>query len=225
MILGLGGAVNTYYAGRKSAAQHLEDQKQIAGLAQAVKTANTNQEANTKLFVQSFNDLSGKLSGLEVQVRTAGLQREAAQLRTELEATQEALVVPKAELQASLGDVSETLENLDVKEITVPQSPDGTVEFTINVINKSSVQAKNGSIFLRICEKCEFVEEPKRFIRPTSAPAYDREMTFQVVNATTGTGIPLKVKAPTTTNWFEVDVTTRCENCTVRAKDRLVVHH
>lgn len=204
MLLGTGSAINTFYSNRKSAAQHLEDQKEISGLKKAVETANTDQAANTKQFVQSFKDLSGQLSGLEVQVKTAGLQREAAQLRAELEATQRALSPPKAELEASLGEITETLGNLSVKEISVPQSLNGVVEFTINIANKSAVQAKNGSIFLRICETCEFAEEPKRFTRPVSAASYDREMIFQAINATTGIGIPLKIKPPPMPRRFEV---------------------
>src|SRR5208282_1857445 len=63
VLLGVGGSVNTYYASRRSVSQHLDDQKRIAGLEKAVQTANANQEANTKQFVQSFKDLSGQLSG------------------------------------------------------------------------------------------------------------------------------------------------------------------
>jgi multidrug efflux pump subunit AcrA (membrane-fusion protein) len=225
VLLGVGGSVSTYYANGRSATQHLDDQKRIAGLENAVQTANANQEANTKQFVRSFKELSEKLSGLEVQVKTSGLQKEAARLRAELEATQKALSPPKAELEASLGDLTETLENLGIKEISVPQSVDGTVEFTIKIGNKSAVQAKNGSVFLRICEKCDFAEEPKRFTRPVSAPSYDREMIFQAINATTGLGIPLKVKPPPMTRRFEVDVIIRCENCVVRPKDSLFVNH
>ena len=65
MLLGVGGSVNTFYANRKSVSQHLGDEKRIAGLETAVRAANTNQEANTKVFVKSFDDMSHKLNGLE----------------------------------------------------------------------------------------------------------------------------------------------------------------
>jgi hypothetical protein len=218
MLLGVGGTVNTYYASKKSEAQRIGDQRRIAGLEEAVKTANTNQEANTKQFVQSFGDLSGKLSDLQTQLKTANLQKEAAQLRAELEATQKAMSPPKAELQASLGE-------LDVNELWVAQSPDGSVEFTVNVINKSKTQAKNGSIFVRLCRLCEFKEEPERFRKPIGASTYDREMPFESINAGTAIAIPLKVRPPTTTRRFEVDIMARCQNCVFREKDSLFIDH
>lgn len=226
MLLGVGGTVNTYYASKKSEAQRIGDQQRIAGLEQAVKTANTNQEANTKQFVQSFGDLSGKLGNLQTQLKTANLQKEATQLRAELEATQKAMTVPKADVQATLGEVVEgTLENLNVKEIWVADSPDGSVGFTVHVINKSKVQARKGSIFVRLCQSCEFKEEPARFTKPIGSPTYDREMPFDLINASTEVAIPLKVNAPTVRKRFEVDVTVRCENCMFRDKDSLFINH
>ncbi len=225
MFLGVGSVINTYYSSRKVAAQHLEDQKQISGLKKAVETASTDQEKNTKVFVKSFDDMTQKLNGLETQLKTAGLQKEAEGLRADLKATQKAMLVPKAELEATLGEPTATLDNLSIKEVSVAQSLDGVVEFTVNVVNKSVVQAKNGSIFLRICNKCEFVEEPKRFTKIVSASDYDREMVFQAINATTAVGIPLKIKPPPMKRRFEVAVLVRCDNCVVRPKDSLFVHY
>jgi hypothetical protein len=224
MLLGVGGSVNTFYANRKSVSQHLGDEKRIAGLETAVRTANTNQEANTKVFVKSFDDMSQKLNGLETQLKTAGLQKEAARLRADLEATQKALSAPKAEFPASLGEVTDTLDNVDVREIVAPQSPGGVVEFTIIVVNKSAVQAKNGAITVRICLQCEYAEEPKGFMKPESGPNSDRAIAFPMFQATTALRIPLKVKAPLTRGRMEVDVTVRCENCTNDPKIVLTVN-
>jgi predicted negative regulator of RcsB-dependent stress response len=58
VLIGTGGAVNYYYSSRKTAKQHDDDQKQISALKQAVDTANQNQQANTKLFVDAFGKLS-----------------------------------------------------------------------------------------------------------------------------------------------------------------------
>jgi len=225
MLLGVGGAINTYFSSKKAAAQHAEDENKITGLQKSVETANKDQQTNTKIFVDSFRGLSDKLGGLKVQLKTVGLQKEAERLKQELEATQKALSPPQAELEASVGDVTETLENLDVKEKLAQVSLDGSVAFTITVANKSNVQAKNGSIYLRICQGCEFAEEPKRFSRPLTSPAYDREMLFQAINAIEAVGIDLKIKPPPGIRRFEVDVTTRCENCTFRPKDALYVRY
>jgi hypothetical protein len=102
VLLGMAGAVNTLYSSRRAAVKQMEDQKQITGLKTAVETANSDQMNNTKQFVKSFSDLSQQLSRLQAQVSTAGLQKEAAQLRSELEATQKALYPEKVELESSL---------------------------------------------------------------------------------------------------------------------------
>lgn len=90
VAFGVGGTVNTYYANKRVAAQHLADQKQISALQKAVETANANQQANTKQFVQSFKQLSQELGDLQTQVKTADLQQEVAKLRNEVEAAQRA---------------------------------------------------------------------------------------------------------------------------------------
>ena len=226
MLLGVGGAINTFYSSRRSAAQHVQDEKEISGLKKAVETASADQEKNTKVFVKSFDDMSQKLNGLETQLKTVGLQTEAARLRTDLEATRKALSLPKATFAASLGEVTDTLDNLDVKETSATQSPDGVVGFTITVANNSAVQAKNGAINVRICLSCEFAEEPKGFTKPENAPNSDRAVGFPYFEAGTVMKIPLKVKAPMGPKTrMEVDVTVRCENCTVDPKTALFVNH
>ena len=235
-LLGVGGTINAYYSGKKAAAvraedqrnalkQHSDDREQIAGLQRAVDTAKSAQEDNTKQFLFSLSSLSQKLSDIQAQVKTAGLQKEAAQLRAQLEATQKALNPPRAELEASLGNVTDKLENLGVKEWSAKPDVDGTLTFTLSVINKSAVQAKNGSILLRICQLCSFSEEPKRFTKITGAQDSDREMLFGQIAAITGISIPLKLKPPPWAHRVELAVTLRCENCTVRPTEYLHIDY
>jgi len=221
----VGGAVNTFYANKKTAALHADDQKQIAGLQKAIETANKNQEDNTTQFVQSFTNLSQKLSDLQSQVKTAGLQQEAAKLKAELESTRKALNPQKAELESSLGNITDKLEHLEVKEASVLRNLDGSLVFAVTVVNKSNVQASNGSVYLRICEGCTFAEEPARFIKPVGAENHDRQMMFQALDATTGLKIPLKIKPPGMKNRIELEVTLRCGNCTVRPPESLFVNY
>jgi hypothetical protein len=117
-----------------------------------------------------------------------------------------------------------TKNDIGIKDISVTKQPDGTVAFNLSVINKSAIQAKSGSVFLRICETCEFAEEPKRFRRPTGAEAYDREMHFDSMMAKTGFAIPLRVKVPAGVHRIEIAVTVRCENCVVRQSELLHVN-
>jgi len=100
------------------------------------------------------------------------------------------------------------------------------MEFTITVVNKSAVQAKNGAITVRICPRCEFAEEPKGFGKPENGPSSDRARAFSAFEATTVMEIPLKVKDPfPSPRRMEVDVTLRCENCRVEPKTTLFVNY
>lgn len=223
VVLGAGGAINTYRSAIKTEAQRNADQRRISGLEEAVKTANANQEANTKQFVKSFGQLADKVGNLESQVKTANLQKEAAQLKRELEATQKAMSPPKAEIRASLGVITEKLENVDVKQLSVPALSDGSVEFPIQVVNVSRTQAKTGAIFLRICNLCEFKEEPALFEKVAGTSNADRVRHFEMLGANVQITVPLKVKPPSDAGEFEVGVVVRCENCVVREKDVLVI--
>lgn len=226
MLSGLGGMANTYYSNKNNSQRRLEDQNQIAGLTKAMDTEKKALESNTKAFLQSFKDLSDKLNNLESQVKTAHLQEEANRLRKELEATQKALNPPKATLVPSLGDVTEKLENLDVKQIPVKQSGDGTISFTITVVNISTVDAMDGSIFLRICEGCAYAEEPARFRKAVASEPTDREMVFHSIRARTSIGIPLKsIPAPGKHNRIETALTLRCSNCEFTPRQNLYVKY
>lgn len=164
------------------------------------------------------------LLGVGGTINTYYSTRNANQLRAELEATRKALTPAKAELESSLGNVTDTLENLEVKELAVQPDLDDSVAFTLSVVNKSPVQANNGSIFVRICELCTFSEEPRRFIRPTGASGYDRQMMFAAIPAITGIAIPLKIKPPESPHRFDVAVTLRCENCIVKPTEILHIN-
>jgi hypothetical protein len=67
ILIGTGGIFNTYYTNKKIDRQHDNDQKRIAGLKEAVDTANKNQEDNTRQFVNAFGKLSQKVSDLKAK--------------------------------------------------------------------------------------------------------------------------------------------------------------
>jgi hypothetical protein len=64
VALASGGAVNNFYTHLRAEAQHARDQSEISSLRTSVETANANQEANTKQFVDGFGRLSQKVSDL-----------------------------------------------------------------------------------------------------------------------------------------------------------------
>jgi hypothetical protein len=229
-IVLLGGAslVNTHFSNKKAIAQQQDatkDQKQIASLSSAVETANKAQGTNTQLFITSFTDLTGKLNGLQTKIETAGLQKESDQLRAALASNIKALNPSQAQLVPSLGDVTVTLQNLDVKERSAPLAADGTVSFKVTIVNTSDVQAKNGTIYLRTCAICTFADEPAGFSKVPSGEAADRSGPFLNIDAKTGTLIQLKIKPPSGEHQFVVKVKLRCENCTVEPYQELYVDY
>lgn len=227
-VLGGASLVNTHFSNKKAIAQQqdaIKDQKQIASLSTAVETANKAQGTNTQLFIKSFTDLTGKLNGLQTKIETAGLQKESDQLRAALASNIKALNPPQAQLVASLGDVTVTLQNLDVKERSGQLAADGTVSFKLSIVNTSDVQAKNGTVYLRTCAVCTFAEEPAGFSKVPSDEASDRTATFQNIDAKTGTLIALKIKPPPGEHQFVLKAKLRCENCTVEPYQDMYVDY
>jgi predicted nucleic acid-binding Zn-ribbon protein len=83
---------------------------QIAGLREAVNTANQNQKDNTKLFVDVFgkigddiHKLSQDVSDLRTQRNTAEFQKKADQLKADLEAQAKLVAELKAKFEAKAG--------------------------------------------------------------------------------------------------------------------------
>ncbi len=158
-------------------------------------------------------------------VATGKLEREVANLKAELAATRAALDAPKAEIECSLAEVGRNMENLGVKEAFVRPELDGTVRFTITLANKSRVQAKNGSIYLRICRGCEYAEEPLEFVKQSSEKNQDRLRYFRTLDAHTGLLIPLRIANAPGSRQFIVSVTSRCENCVFRPDEELTIRY
>jgi len=190
-IFGIAAILNTHHSNKKAleqtqdaerdrkaaAAQRTTDQTTISGLKTAVETANRAQKSNTKHFIASFTDMSGKLNDLQTQIKTAGLQKESDQLRAELAATRSALAVPKAELVASLG---KRPSELDIKEAVTQLSDDGSLSISLTVMNISDTQAKDGSIYVNICKGCTYVVEPERSIKAPGSIDQQRLTPFDL---------------------------------------------
>lgn len=176
-----------------------------------------------------LNGLNQKFTDLQSRVNTDPILRQNTALLKEIQDTRKQVIEAKAsieqtperaELVPTFGDRE---EHTNLKDISAIRQADNTVECIINVYNNSEVQAKNGSIYLRICEQCSYAEEPKRFYKAVSAIESDRVMNFQKIDAHTAVGIPLKIKYPSVFTKFDVDVTVRCENCMVNPLTKLTV--
>ena len=181
-------------------------------------------------FQGTVNELYRRLSDLQTKVNTDPLLRQNAALLKEIQDIHLQVNAAKARLeqpfeQAELvATFSDSPDHPLQREITVPRQSDGTVEFMINVVNNSKVQAKKGAIFVRLCEDCSFAKEPERFKKAVGALDYDRYMNLDHLDAGVAISIPLKAKPPIFSSRFEVDVTPRCENCVVNGPNKLFVN-
>jgi hypothetical protein len=183
-------------------------------------------------FQLTLGTLLDRIGVLQKQVNTEPLMQQNKQLQQDLAETKKIVQatkdqvgkpVPKAKLEAMFAVTPEDLEKKK-KETTAVQKPDGSIEFTVVVSNTSVTRAGKDSIYLRLCKGCTFLAEPERFRKITGADDFDREMTLEGVDAGISVSIPLKVTAPPIFRKFEVDVTSRCENCEFRPKDSLFVN-
>ena len=156
IAIGIGGAVNNYYAEER----YRRDQEKIAGLQKAVETANKSQEDNTKQFVDAFGKSSQKVADLQTEVSTAGLQKTADQLKTELAATQKALIQPKAILTFTFAKPRNDAPA--IRKVVLPVKNDIVhVEFTVE--NETDTPALDGELTIIISDNCKFTSEPPHF--------------------------------------------------------------
>jgi hypothetical protein len=213
ILIGIGGVINTHYTNQKNNEQREDDRRQIAGLQKALETANKIQEDNTKHFVEGFTKLSQKIADLQTQVSTADLREEAEQLRTELKATQKALVTPKAVLAFTFERPKPDAPLL--RTITLPVKNDVVhVEFTLR--NETDVPALNGEVTLIICKRCEFASEPPLFKKLLGQPDTERNYQFnKILPMAELSTLTADIKVPPDTNAIEIRINYRCANCIV----------
>jgi hypothetical protein len=182
-------------------------------LESAVKTANTNQVQNTKVFTESLERFSSKLSTLETEVQTADLRNEAARLRADLNKTQQALATPRATLTAGLvessGDVGDPHLFGHVEVLTGQPIP-----LAIRLVNNSDVSAHKIFLGFRVCAECKFHVEPPGSSHPDGQPEYERTWAYEV--ATPHTSLPVQqvlLDVPATASSLQIAFFTTCDNC------------
>jgi hypothetical protein len=189
----------------------------------------------SEIFQGTINGLNLRLSDLQTKMNTepllrqnAALLKEIHDIRAQVNATRTSIEQPveKAELVATFNKdpgLPPEPDQAIIHKISVPRQTDGTVEFTISVMNKSKVQARELFVNVRICNKCRFAKEPSGFKKAPAAPDYDRYTEMNNLPIGVAIVIPLKVKPPDLSSGFEVDVTARCENCVVNPGRKLFV--
>jgi hypothetical protein len=209
VVLGIGGTINAHKNARKAD----EQAGRIKALTAAVETANANQVQNTKVFTESIERLSTKLSKLETGIKTADLREEADHLRAELAKTQKALITPRAALKAGIV-VSPTAPD-DPQLFTHVFVPKGKpVSFEISLVNDSGISARSGALALRVCDVCKFHSEPPGFTHPHGQRELERTLSFEgVVAGTNLPTIPIEIDLADNLSQFPIALRCVCENC------------
>lgn len=199
--------------------KHTEQQKQTEATKQLegqVSAANEAQRANTKLFLDSFTNLSQKVSDLQTQVTTVELEKKLANVQTELQATQKALAPgPRAKLTFSFfPPVTVQGRSTPLANVTLPLSSDGSVHVEFTVLNTTLIDAMDGSLTFHICQACKFANEVPHFIRLDGSPNTERWMAFDHFLAITKQPpLTAVIIPPPSAATFEIGLSYRCHTC------------
>jgi hypothetical protein len=201
---------------------------------QAAKDAGRIEELKNQLNNQGkvLDDIQTKVNTDPLLRQNVGLLKEIKDLQGQVKATKASIEKPleKAELVATFSE-HPTLPPMPdqplMHEIKATKQIDGTVDLIIYIVNNSKVQAKKCTIFIRLCKECTFDKEPEGFVRASGPPDYDRYRSYEMHPAGVAICVPLKVKppfyVPSLVPSFQIDVTTRCENCIGEPKSTLTV--
>jgi hypothetical protein len=219
LILLLAATLLALYSLHEGNLQHSEDAGQIKNLEKEVKDAGDRQEKNAQQFIlgqkdsstnfaSKYGELSNKLASLQVGIKSANLQQEADQLRSELQTTQKALTVPRATLTFSLKDTNPATlsEALPVH--------DDVVHVSFLISNLTTTDALDGDVALLICSVCTFAKEPPSFVRVNGSPDNQRNFPFQhILGHSQAQLLEADIKIPSTEPVMVFGVKLLCRTC------------
>jgi len=191
------------------------DMRELQG---KVDAANTAQQANTALYLDSISKMSKEVSELKAEVKTEALQKKLTSVQADLQNTQKALAPgPKADLTFTFVPYEYPSDGKAfhaVRDAFRPVTADGIVHIDFTVINLTQVDAANVEINFRICKACTYASEPRDF---RQLPGTDEKMRdlvvahlqpMQVLNTLT-----VDIRVPSNVQNFEVGLGYRCTTC------------
>jgi hypothetical protein len=223
VLLTIGSTVNVYYTSKRIADQRAKDHDQITGLKTAVDTANQNQQANTKQFIDAFGKLGQKVSDLQTQVTTEALQKKLASVQAELQNTQKALAPgPRAEVSFSFAPFPNTPFGQPivlVTDKTLPLNVDGSVHVDFDIVNTTDVDAVDVEINFQICNQCKYAKEPDGLsklpgLMETQRYLYLHDLLAKMAYKT----LSVDVIPPPLVQSFFVGIEYRCHTCVITHK-------
>lgn len=101
-------------------------------------------------------------------------------------------------------------ERTPLREITVPLTGD-VVTLELNTVNSGTRIAEDVDVWFRICDLCQYAEEPLRGVKPDGSIEADRQFHFPRIDpGTLGERITMKIRVPVTLRHFWVGMFYSC---------------
>jgi hypothetical protein len=102
-------------------------------------------------------------------------------------------------------------ERTPLRELTVPLTGD-VVTLELNTLNSGSRIAEDVDIWFRICDLCQYAEEPLRGVKPDGALEADRQFHFSRIDpGTLAEKITMKIRVPATLQHFWIGMFYSCD--------------
>ncbi|PYQ26859.1 MAG: hypothetical protein DMF56_23045 [Acidobacteria bacterium] len=198
---------------KQADASYHRQSSEITRLREAVRSAQASQQKATAQFLEAFDRLQQRISDLQARAQTAELRKELATYQKELAATRRTLFSkPRARL--TVGLFTTTDPHVPQKQLNI-KTEDHVIPVELLIGNKSDAAALTGELTFRICELCEYAEEPQRLHRVQGSAPTDRSFIFDAIGPDAELSPPfsLKVRIPLHTKSFSIGVRYVCMTC------------
>jgi hypothetical protein len=210
LIFGLFDIHGTRKGADDAKADRKTGEQQIETLQKTVSTGNTMLGQQRQDFLKQFSLMSDRVGQLQTQVKTADLQKQAAQLRNDLAATRKSLESPKAKLSFVLVSENGTMS----KTVMLPRQANGTVRVKFSVENDTDVNAVDGVLVLMVCDACKIVGNPEGYTHLAGSPENTRNHPFVNVFAHSKTEtFEAEIEPPASAPSFVLGIEYRCRSC------------
>jgi len=103
--------------------------------------------------------------------------------------------------------------NTPLREITVPREQD-TVTVDLSPFNSGKRNAHHVTLWYRICDQCQYTNEPEGALRANGASEFDRQFDIQEIAAgSLGEKISVTIRVPPTLEHFWLGMFYTCDDC------------
>jgi hypothetical protein len=190
----------------------------MRGLKGQIEVAQQAQGISAKVFLDKFQDLSGKLNDLELHAATKEDRDRIAALTTELQRTRMDLNPPKASFVFTLSphpDVYEGKPFQAITEMSLPTQADGTVHVRFAAVNPTNATAEDGQFTLFLCDGCGFPKQTGTFRSLGTGFSKEQVTFFNRILPKTQMELSADITPPLTASQLPIEIAYRCRTCAV----------